>query len=115
MKMNHHYDELEASYLFAGINKKVREYAAAHPEKEIIRLGIGDVTQPLAKSVVQAMHAAADELGTKEGFHGYGPEQGYDFLKESRGGRWDPWPSPLRPPPPPGRAPQGPGGRVGGR
>ena len=83
MKMNHHYDELEASYLFAGINKKVREYAAAHPEKEIIRLGIGDVTQPLAKSVVQAMHAAADELGTKEGFHGYGPEQGYDFLKEA--------------------------------
>ena len=83
MKMNHHYDELEASYLFAGINKKVREYAAAHPDKEIIRLGIGDVTQPLAKSVVQAMHAAADELGTKEGFHGYGPEQGYDFLKEA--------------------------------
>ena len=83
MKMNHHYDELEASYLFAGINRKVREYAAAHPEQEIIRLGIGDVTQPLAKSVVQAMHGAADELGTKAGFHGYGPEQGYDFLKEA--------------------------------
>jgi LL-diaminopimelate aminotransferase len=83
MKMNRHYGELEASYLFAGISKKVAAYAAAHPEQEIIRLGIGDVTQPLAGCVVEAMHAAADELGTKEGFHGYGPEQGYGFLKEA--------------------------------
>ena len=83
MKMNHHYGELEASYLFATINQKTRAYAAAHPDKEIIRLSIGDVTQPLAGCVVKAMQDAAAEMGTKEGFHGYGPEQGYDFLKEA--------------------------------
>ena len=80
MKMNKHYNELKASYLFVDIAHKVAAYQEAHPEKEIIRLGIGDVTQPLAKCVVKAMHDAADEMGTKEGFHGYGPEQGYDFL-----------------------------------
>ena len=83
MKMNHHYGELEASYLFATINQKTRAYAAAHPDKEIIRLSIGDVTQPLAGCVVKAMQDAAAEMGTKEGFRGYGPEQGYDFLKEA--------------------------------
>ena len=83
MKMNRHYGELEASYLFATINQKTREYTAAHPDREIIKLSIGDVTRPLAKCVVQAMHDAADEMGTKEGFHGYGPEQGYGFLKEA--------------------------------
>ena len=83
MKMNKHYDELKASYLFVDIAHKVAAYQQAHPEKEIIRLGIGDVTQPLAKSVVEAMKDAAEEMGTKEGFHGYGPEQGYDFLKQS--------------------------------
>ena len=79
MKMNKHYNELKASYLFVDIAHKVAAYQEAHPEKEIIRLGIGDVTQPLAKCVVKAMHDAADEMGTKEGFHGYGPEQGYPF------------------------------------
>ena len=83
MKMNHHYGELKASYLFVDIAHKVAAYQEAHPEKEIIRLGIGDVTQPLAKCVVTAMQDAAAEMGTKEGFHGYGPEQGYDFLKQS--------------------------------
>ena len=83
MKMNKHYNELKASYLFVDIAHKVAAYQEAHPEKEIIRLGIGDVTQPLAKCVVKAMHDAADEMGTKEGFHGYGPEQGYDFLREA--------------------------------
>ena len=83
MKMNHHYGELKASYLFVDIAHKVAAYQEAHPEKEIIRMGIGDVTQPLAKSVVEAMHKAADEMGTKEGFHGYGPEQGYPFLKQA--------------------------------
>ena len=83
MKMNKHYNELKASYLFVDIAHKVAAYQEAHPEKEIIRLGIGDVTQPLAKCVVKAMHDAADEMGTKEGFHGYGPEQGYPFLTEA--------------------------------
>ena len=83
MKMNHHYGELKASYLFVDIAHKVAAYQEAHPEKEIIRMGIGDVTQPLAKCVVEAMHQAADEMGTKEGFHGYGPEQGYPFLKQA--------------------------------
>ena len=83
MKMNKHYNELKASYLFVDIAHKVAAYQQAHPEKEIIRLGIGDVTQPLAKCVVKAMHDAADEMGTKEGFHGYGPEQGYPFLKQA--------------------------------
>ena len=83
MKMNKHYNELKASYLFVDIAHKVAAYQEAHPEKEIIRLGIGDVTQPLAKCVVKAMHDAADEMGTKEGFHGYGPEQGYPFLREA--------------------------------
>ena len=83
MKMNKHYNELKASYLFVDIAHKVAAYQEAHPEKEIIRLGIGDVTQPLAKCVVQAMRDAAAEMGTKEGFHGYGPEQGYPFLREA--------------------------------
>ena len=83
MKMNKHYNELKASYLFVDIAHKVAAYQEAHPEKEIIRLGIGDVTQPLAKCVVTAMQDAAAEMGTKEGFHGYGPEQGYPFLKQA--------------------------------
>ena len=83
MKMNKHYNELKASYLFVDIAHKVAAYQEAHPEKEIIRLGIGDVTQPLAKCVVDAMHDAVTEMGTKEGFHGYGPEQGYPFLKQA--------------------------------
>ena len=81
MKMNKHYGELKASYLFVDIAHKVAAYQQAHPDKEMIRLGIGDVTQPLAKCVVSAMQEAAAEMGTKEGFHGYGPEQGYGFLK----------------------------------
>ena len=88
MKMNKHYNELKASYLFVDIAHKVAAYQEAHPEKEIIRLGIGDVTQPLAKCVVKAMHDAADEMGTKEGFHGYGPEQGYPFLKQAAAPSW---------------------------
>ncbi|MCI2047417.1 MAG: LL-diaminopimelate aminotransferase [Faecalibacterium sp.] len=83
MKINEHYGELAASYLFSTVAKKQAEFSAAHPEKEIIRLSIGDVTQPLARCVVKAMQEAAAEMGTKEGFHGYGPEQGYDFLKEA--------------------------------
>ena len=82
-KMNRHYTEMAQSYLFSTVNKKVSEFSAAHPEREIIRLGIGDVTLPLAKPVIQALHQAVDEMGTAEGFHGYGPEQGYPFLKDA--------------------------------
>ena len=83
MKINKHYNEISESYLFSTVAKKQREFSAAHPDRELIRLSIGDVTLPLANAVVQAMHQAVTEMGTKEGFHGYGPEQGYDFLKES--------------------------------
>ena len=83
MKLNAHYDNLKDSYLFSTVARKAREYSAAHPEADIIRLSIGDVTLPLAPVVVQAMKAAADEMGQKERFRGYGPEQGYDFLKEA--------------------------------
>ena len=83
MKINAQYLELKDSYLFATVNRKVREYQAAHPDKKVIKLGIGDVTIPLCGAVTEAMHKAVDEMGTKEHFHGYGPEQGYDFLKEA--------------------------------
>ena len=82
MKVNTNYANLETSYLFPTISKKVAEYQAAHPEAKIIKLGIGDVTLPLAPAVVEAMQKAVAEMGKKETFHGYGPEQGYDFLKE---------------------------------
>ena len=84
MKVNKHYQELEESYLFSTIAHKVADYQKAHPDADIIRLGIGDVTLPLAKSVVQALHEASDEQGRKETFHGYIPsEQGYPFLREA--------------------------------
>lgn len=83
MKINKHYSEISESYLFSTVAKKQKEFSAAHPDREIIRLSIGDVTLPLAGAVVKAMHDAVDEMSTKEGFHGYGPEQGYEFLKES--------------------------------
>ena len=84
MKVNKHYQELEESYLFSTIAHKVADYQAAHPDADIIRLGIGDVTLPLAKSVVQALLEASDEQGRKETFHGYIPsEQGYPFLREA--------------------------------
>ncbi|HIZ19686.1 MAG TPA: LL-diaminopimelate aminotransferase [Firmicutes bacterium] len=86
MKINRHYGELKDSYLFSTIAHKVAAYSAAHPDKNIIRLGIGDVTLPLCPAVVEAMQAAAAEMGKKETFRGYGPEQGYDFLAEAVAG-----------------------------
>ena len=83
MRINEHFAKLPASYLFPEIGRRVRAYAAAHPDAKVIRLGIGDVTEPLAPAITEAMHAAVDEMGTREGFHGYGPEQGYDFLVEA--------------------------------
>ncbi len=83
MKINRHYLELEQSYLFTDIAHKVAAFQQAHPEKSIIRLGIGDVTLPLCPAVVKALEEASAEMGVKETFHGYGPEQGYDFLKQA--------------------------------
>ena len=84
MKLNKHYTELNESYLFSTIARKVREFQTANPERDVIRLGIGDVTLPLAASVTEAMHKAVDEQGRKESFHGYIPsEQGYEFLREA--------------------------------
>ncbi len=80
--VNENYCNLKDSYLFSQIAQKVNAYVAEHPEKRIIRMGIGDVTLPLAPSVVVAMQKAVAEMGVKETFRGYGPEQGYDFLHE---------------------------------
>lgn len=81
MKLNTNYRNLQTSYLFSTIAKKVHAFSAAHPQADIIRLGIGDVTLPLCTAVTQAMHGAVDEMGKKETFRGYGPEQGYAFLQ----------------------------------
>lgn len=83
MKINENYLNLKDSYLFATVNRKAREFQQNHPDKKVIKLGIGDVTIPLCTAVTEAMHKAVNEMGTKEHFHGYGPEQGYDFLKEA--------------------------------
>jgi LL-diaminopimelate aminotransferase len=83
MRVNEHYAKLPASYLFPEIGRRVRAYQAAHPDARVIRLGIGDVTEPLAPAIVAAMHAAVDELARRETFRGYGPEQGYDFLVDA--------------------------------
>jgi LL-diaminopimelate aminotransferase len=82
-RINEHYAKLPAGYLFPEIGRRVRAYQAAHPDAGVIRLGIGDVTEPLAPAIVEAMHAATDELGKRETFRGYGPEQGYDFLLDA--------------------------------
>ena len=84
MQLNPHYAELNESYLFSTIAHKVADYQKAHPEADVIGLGIGDVTLPLAASVTEAMHKAVEEQGRKETFHGYIPsEQGYAFLREA--------------------------------
>lgn len=83
MKINENYANLEQSYLFSTIAKKVNEYTAQNPDKKVIKLGIGDVTLPLCKAVTEALHKAVDEMGVQATFRGYGPEQGYDFLREA--------------------------------
>ena len=82
-RINDNYLKLPGSYLFSTIGKKVREYSEAHPEKEIIRLGIGDVTQPIAPAIIEAMHKAVDEMGVQETFRGYAPDLGYEFLRDA--------------------------------
>ena len=78
--VNEHFLKLPGSYLFSDIAKKVNTFKITHPKQDIIRLGIGDVTQPLPKACIKAMHKAVEELSSKDTFRGYGPEQGYSFL-----------------------------------
>ena len=82
-KVNQNFLKLPGSYLFSEVARRISVYSAAHPEAKIIKLSIGDVTRPLAPAVIEAMHQAVTEMGTFEGFHGYGPEQGYPFLREA--------------------------------
>src|SRR5205814_6064372 len=82
-KINANYQKLQAAYLFLEIGKRVRAYSEAHPAAQIIRLGIGDVVLPLPGPIVDALKAAADEMGRKETFRGYAPDQGYGFLLDA--------------------------------
>ena len=83
VKINENYLKLPGSYLVSEMARRIAAYTAAHPGVTITKLSIGDVTRPLVPAVIQAMHKAVDEMGTAEGFHGYGPEQGYPFLREA--------------------------------
>ena len=82
MNINKNFLDLEANYLFSTVGKKQREYQAAHPEADVIKLSIGDVTKPLAPVVIEAMHKAVDEMANEATFRGYPPETGYDFIIE---------------------------------
>lgn len=81
--INENFLKLQDSYLFSTIAKKVNEYSSRNPDKKIIKLGIGDVTKPIVPAVIEAMHKAVDEMATQQGFKGYGPEQGYEFLRRA--------------------------------
>ena len=83
IRINPHYPKLQASYLFADIARRVSAFQQQHPDKHLIRLGIGDVTQPLPPACIAALHQATDEMANAASFRGYGPEQGYDFLREA--------------------------------
>jgi LL-diaminopimelate aminotransferase len=82
IRINENYTKLAASYLFADIARRVNAFTSAHPDKPVIRLGIGDVTEPLPPACIKALHAATDEMASRATFKGYGPEQGYPFLRE---------------------------------
>ena len=82
IKINENFLNLQQNYLFSSIHKKIDEYKAKNPNADIISLGIGDVTRPIPKAVVNAIKMATDEMGDEKTFRGYGPESGYDFLKE---------------------------------
>lgn len=81
--INENFLELQDSYLFSTIAKKVAKFTEEHPDKKVIKLGIGDVTKPIVPACIKAMQKAVEEMGTQEGFRGYGPEQGYDFLRKA--------------------------------
>ena len=82
-RINENYIKLPGSYLFSTIGKKVSAYSTAHPDRKIIRLGIGDVTLPLVPAVTEALHGAVDEMGKAETFRGYAPDLGYEFLRKA--------------------------------
>ncbi len=82
-QINENYQKLPGSYLFSAIAKKVAAYSEKNPDKPLIRLGIGDVTQPIAPAIIEAMHKAVDEMGQAETFHGYAPDLGYAFLRKA--------------------------------
>ena len=82
-KVNPNYQKLPGSYLFSEIARRTAAYTAEHPEAKLIKMGIGDVTLPLVPAVISAMHEAVDEMSRKETFKGYGPEQGYEFLRHA--------------------------------
>ncbi len=83
VRINNDYQKLQGSYLFSAIAKKVSEYAAANPDRKIIRLGIGDVTRPLTPTIISALHASVDEMADEKTFRGYAPDLGYDFLRHA--------------------------------
>ena len=83
VQVNGNYLKLKAGYLFPEIGRRVKAFSSANPDAALIRLGIGDVTEPLPLACREAMKQAIDEMGTAEGFHGYGPEQGYSWLREA--------------------------------
>lgn len=83
MKLNKNFKNIEENYLFAEVAKRAAAYSSAHPEKRVLKLGIGDVTLPLAPAVISALHSAVDDMSKQESFKGYGPYEGYDFLRES--------------------------------
>ena len=87
-KINQHFMQLPGNYLFSEVARRVEAFSREHPDRDLLRLGIGDVTRPLAPAVTAAMHRAVDEMGSAESFRGYGPEQGYAFLREAVA-RWD--------------------------
>ena len=82
-KINEDYLKLPGSYLLSTIGKKVAAFQADHPDRSIIRLGIGDVTRPLVPSIIDALHGAVDEMAHEETFHGYAPDLGYEFLRNA--------------------------------
>ncbi|MDO8264165.1 MAG: LL-diaminopimelate aminotransferase, partial [Gallionella sp.] len=81
IRINENYQQLQASYLFSDIAKRVAAFQKANPGKKLIKLGIGDVTRALPDACIKALHAATDEMASDSTFRGYGPEQGYDFLR----------------------------------
>ena len=83
LRLNENFGRIKPSYLFSDVAKRVREYAATHPDMKILRLGIGDVTLPLTPTVIRALHKASDEMADASTFRGYAPEYGYDFLREA--------------------------------
>ena len=81
--INSNYLNIKESYLFSEVAKRTAKFKESHPDADIIRLGIGDVTRPLAPTVIEALHSGVDDMAKAESFKGYGPEQGYDFIKNS--------------------------------